>query len=92
MAGLEYTLAGPTLRADDYTLVALTGGAVEPKVNGKRVNMFEPLLLAPGDTLEIGMLVSGLGYALLLRTPLGASGRPDGRRDTAVRPTDGSRA
>ena len=63
MAGLEYTLAGPTLRADDYTLVALTGGAVEPKVNGKRVNMFEPLLLAPGDTLEIGMLVSGLrGY------------------------------
>ena len=46
MAGLEYTLAGPTLRADDYTLVALTGGAVEPKVNGKRVNMFEPLLLA----------------------------------------------
>ena len=25
MAGLEYTLAGPTLRADDYTLVALTG-------------------------------------------------------------------
>ena len=63
MAGLEYTLAGPTLRADDYTLVALTGGAVEPKVNGKHVNMFEPLLLAPGDTLEIGMLVSGLrGY------------------------------
>ena len=63
MAGLEYTLAGPTLRADDYTLVALTGGAVEPKVNGKRVNMFEPLLLVPGDTLEIGMLVSGLrGY------------------------------
>ena len=53
MAGLEYTLAGPTLRAEDYTLVALTGGAVEPKGNGKRVNMFEPLLLAPGDTLEI---------------------------------------
>ena len=63
MAGLEYTLAGPTLRAADYTLVALTGGAAEPKVNGKRVNMFEPILLAPGDTLEIGMLISGLrGY------------------------------
>ena len=63
MAGLEYTLAGPTLRAEDYTLVALTGGAAEPKVNGKRANMFEPILLAPGDTLEIGMLTSGLrGY------------------------------
>ena len=63
MAALEYTLAGPTLRADDYTLVALTGGAVMPKVNGKSAAMFEPLLLAPGDTLEIGMLSSGLrGY------------------------------
>ena len=63
MAALEYTLAGPTVRAEDYTLVALTGGAVEPKLNGKRAAMFEPILLAPGDTLEIGMLTSGLrGY------------------------------
>ena len=63
VAGLEYTLCGPTVRAADYTLVALTGGTVLPTVNGKRVPMFEPLLLAPGDTLEIGMLSSGLrGY------------------------------
>ncbi len=63
VAGLEYTLFGPTVRAADYTLVALTGGTVLPTVNGKRVPMFEPLLLAPGDTLEIGMLSSGLrGY------------------------------
>lgn len=47
VAGLEYTLCGPTVRAADYTLVALTGGTVLPTVNGKRVSMFEPLLLAP---------------------------------------------
>ena len=37
VAGLEYTLCGPTVRAADYTLVALTGGTVLPTVNGKRV-------------------------------------------------------
>ena len=42
VAGLEYTLCGPTVRAADYTLVALTGGTVLPTVNGKRVPMFEP--------------------------------------------------
>ena len=65
VAGLEYTLCGPTVRAADYTLVALTGGTVLPTVNGKRVSMFEPLLLAPGDTLEIGMLSSGLHTTII---------------------------
>lgn len=31
MAGLEYTLAGPTVQADDYTLVALAGGVSRPR-------------------------------------------------------------
>ena len=63
MAGLEYTLAGPTVQADDYTLVALAGGVSHPKVNGKDAPMFAPILLAPNDTLEVGMLESGLrGY------------------------------
>ena len=66
MAGLEYTLIGPTVQADDYTLVALAGGVSRPKVNGKDVPMFAPVLLAPGDTLEIGALESGLrGYLAL---------------------------
>ena len=66
MAGLEYTLAGPTVQADDYTLVALAGGVSRPKVNGKGAPMFAPILLAPGDTLEIGALESGLrGYLAL---------------------------
>ena len=66
MAGLEYTLAGPTVQADDYTLVALAGGVSRPKVNGKDAPMFAPILLAPGDTLEIGALESGLrGYLAL---------------------------
>lgn len=66
MAGLEYTLIGPTVQADDYTLVALAGGVSRPKVNGKDVPMFAPVLLAPGDTLEVGALESGLrGYLSL---------------------------
>ena len=66
MAGLEYTLIGPTVQADDYTLVALAGGVSRPKVTGKDVPMFAPVLLAPGDTLEVGALESGLrGYLAL---------------------------
>ena len=52
VAGLEYTLCGPTVCAADYTLVALTGGTVLPTVNGKRVPMFEPLPYAAGDRIR----------------------------------------
>lgn len=45
-----------------------------------------------GVSVPVGMLVSGVGYALLLRTPLGASGRPDVRRDAAAHQIEGSRA
>lgn len=83
-----------------------TGGWSIPGVGALLIGAFATLMCLSTDvwvgpiasalggvdvSVPVGMLVSGVGYALLLRTPLGASGRPDVRRDAAHQ-IEGSRA
>lgn len=60
MAGLEYTLAGPTLRADDYTLVALTGRRSRAEGQRKtRKHVSSRFCSPPAIRWKSGQLVSG---------------------------------
>ena len=59
-AGLEITLAGPTLRFPQGATVALTGARfMATRSYGAPVVWNETLVLAPGETLTIGRVESG---------------------------------
>ena len=53
-AGLEATLAGPSLRFDEPAVVAVTGAPVRVTVSGKVVPQWVPLHLAAGEVLDVG--------------------------------------
>ncbi len=57
---LETTLAGPKLRVDADTIVALTGAQVDASAGGREVPMGEPFVLSAGDLLTVGMARRGL--------------------------------
>jgi antagonist of KipI len=58
-AGLEITLAGPTLRFAAEALVAVTGAGFEVTVNGRSVPAWRPVRLAPGVELVVGAARTG---------------------------------
>src|SRR4029077_14348264 len=53
-AGLECTLNGPTLGAAPSGLVAITGAAFDPRVNGQPVPGWTGIFLGLGDRLTFG--------------------------------------
>ncbi|MGV9669116.1 5-oxoprolinase/urea amidolyase family protein [Gordonia sp. NPDC003504] len=55
-AGLEATMAGPRIRFDDATVVAVTGAPVPVTVDGKPMPQWVPLHLAAGQVLDVGMV------------------------------------
>ncbi|MBY5921123.1 biotin-dependent carboxyltransferase family protein [Ferrimonas balearica] len=62
-AVLEYTLVGPTLQFDFPTVVALTGGVVNARLDGTPVPMHQPVAIPARAKLAIGPLQSGCrGY------------------------------
>lgn len=56
---LEMTMSGPTLRFDKDTLIALCGGELEARVNGKPLPYWRPALIPEDSVLEIGYARSG---------------------------------
>jgi antagonist of KipI len=58
-ATLECTLSGPRLLAERSCLVAITGGDLDPRVNGKPVAMWTGMFLGAGDQLAFGTRRSG---------------------------------
>jgi antagonist of KipI len=54
MAALEATLIGPAIVFDDMALIALTGGDLEPTIDGQPVPMWRAIHLADGATLRFG--------------------------------------
>ena len=58
-AGLECTLAGPTLKFHSDTVVALTGAAAEATLDGIPVEWWVPTPVHAGQTLSIGRATSG---------------------------------
>jgi KipI family sensor histidine kinase inhibitor len=51
-AALEITVAGPTLRASDNCLVAVTGGDLGPRVNGRPLPMWLANFVRRGSVLD----------------------------------------
>lgn len=66
-AALEMTLIGGTFVAPQGAVVALSGGYVEPRVNGGAVRMWSTIELARGEVLETGPLLSGARCYLCVR-------------------------
>ncbi|GEM44770.1 urea carboxylase [Deinococcus cellulosilyticus] len=58
-AGLECTVAGPTLKFRSETTLALTGAPVKATLDGWDVPMWEAVQVPSGSTLTVGSVQSG---------------------------------
>lgn len=56
---LEVTLFGTSLLFESDELVAITGGNLQPTVNGKEIPMWQPLLVQKGSILKFNAAISG---------------------------------
>ncbi|MDO9433850.1 5-oxoprolinase/urea amidolyase family protein [Hydrogenophaga sp.] len=63
-AALEITLAGPTLRFNVASLVAVTGAPAKLTLNGKPVPMWQAIEVPAGATLAVGRCEQGVRLAL----------------------------
>ncbi len=63
-AALEITLAGPTLRFNADTLVAVTGAPAALTLDGQPVPMWQALRVNAGSTLAVGRCEHGVRLAL----------------------------
>jgi urea carboxylase len=63
-AALEITLAGPTLRFNVDTLVAVTGAPAPLLLDGEPVPMWQALRVGAGSTLAVGRCERGVRLAL----------------------------
>jgi urea carboxylase len=63
-AALEITLAGPTLRFNADTLVAVTGAPAKLTLDGQPVAMWQALRVPAGSTLAVGRCERGVRLAL----------------------------
>ena len=58
-ATLEITLAGPALRFETDTLIALGGADLSPEIEGQPVHLWRPMLVRAGALLAFGRPVQG---------------------------------
>ena len=62
-AVLEYTICGPSLYFTSDTVICITGGDFDPKLNGEPIPMYCAVAVKKGDELEMGFCKSGTwGY------------------------------
>ena len=62
-AVLEFTICGPTLYFTSDTVICITGGDFDPKINGEQIPMYRAVEVKSGDELEMGFCRSGTwGY------------------------------
>lgn len=58
-AVLEFTLIGPTLEFTSATIIAITGGDFQPKINGEPAPMYTAIYMNKGDILQFGSARTG---------------------------------
>lgn len=58
-AALEITMIGPVLRFTEDTLIAVTGGDLQPQLDGRPLPMGRPVAIAAGASLRFGRPVTG---------------------------------
>lgn len=56
---LEVTLFGTTLLFESDELIAITGGNLQPTIDGVKAPMWRPLLVRKGSVLKFGAAISG---------------------------------
>ncbi len=62
-AVLEFTICGPTLYFTSDTVICITGGDFDPRINGESIPMYRAVEVKSGDELEMGFCKSGTwGY------------------------------
>lgn len=62
-AVLEFTVCGPCLYFTSDTVISITGGDFDPKINGDAVPMYRAVEVHEGDELDMGFCKSGTwGY------------------------------
>jgi len=71
---LEMTLIGPTLEFTSETIIAITGGDFQPKINGEPASMYQALLMKKGDILKFGSARTGsrgyVAFSSYLKIPV----------------------
>jgi urea carboxylase len=63
-AALEITLAGPTLRFNTATVVAVTGAPAKVTLNGEEMPMWQAITVPAGGLLAVGRCEHGVRLAL----------------------------
>ena len=58
-AVLEVTLMGPMMEFTEDNIIAVTGGNLVPKVNGKDLPMYQAVLVHKGDSMNFAGMTSG---------------------------------
>ncbi|WP_018131854.1 5-oxoprolinase subunit C family protein [Effusibacillus pohliae] len=58
-AALEMTIQGPTLLFERDALIAICGAALSPKIDGRSVPEWRPVLVKGGSVLQFGMAIAG---------------------------------
>ncbi|UAL47392.1 biotin-dependent carboxyltransferase family protein [Sutcliffiella horikoshii] len=58
-AALEVTIMGPELKALEDVVIAISGGNLSPKVNGKQAPMWKSFRVKKGELIEFGRPVEG---------------------------------
>ena len=66
-ACLEITLIGPELRALADTQIAVTGGEISVKINGREMPMWQTLTVHKGETVSLGKVEKGCRSYLSVR-------------------------
>ena len=56
---LEITFKGPELEFDQDNVIAITGGDMQPSVNGDRIPMYAAVSVRAGDVLSFGFAFGG---------------------------------
>lgn len=56
---LEVTLFGTTLQFDTNELVAITGGDLQPTIDGEKAPMWRPILIRKGSILQFKSAING---------------------------------
>jgi urea carboxylase len=65
-AGLEITLSGPTLKFNTARQIVLTGAAIDAKLNGEPVPMWQVITVPADSTLQLGKVATAGARSYLL--------------------------
>ena len=56
---LEFTFKGPELEFDEDTVIAITGGEIQPSLNGSPIPRYRAVRVHAGDVLKFGFATGG---------------------------------